>query len=80
MVLKNLPKDEMDCWVLAWGFASRERYQPSPRLSSILLHDKGNETIENMRMQGHVYEWALMGYAPAQRAWARRIAARLSCQ
>lgn len=71
MVLKNLPDDEDECWVTAWGLGSKHRANPVSR--DVLIANN----LENLRMQSFVYEWAVLGYAPAQRAWARRIAARL---
>lgn len=71
MILKNLPDDEDECWVAAWGLGSKHRANPISQ-DVLITND-----LENLRMQGFVYEWAMMGYAPAQRAWARRIAARL---
>lgn len=71
MVLKDLPDDEDECWVAAWGLGSKHRANPDSR-DVLIAND-----LENLRMQSFVYEWAVLGYAPAQRAWARRIAARL---
>lgn len=73
MVLKDLPDDEMACWALAWDLAERMLVEYPPVLSAVLIRDG----VDNLRMQSFVYEWAVLGYAPAQRAWARRIAARL---
>lgn len=72
MLLKNLPEDEYSCWRTAWAWASKVPV-PLPTTYAVLI----TEQQINLRMQNFVYEWAVMGYAPAQCAWARRIAARL---
>lgn len=72
MILKNLPEDEDRCWRTAWAWASKVPVS-LPTTYSVLI----TEQLINLRMQGFVYEWAMSGHPASQRAWARRIAARL---
>ena len=72
MLLKDLPEDEDSCWRTAWTWASKVPVS-LPTTRAVLI----TEQLINLRMQNFVRDWANEGYEPAQRAWARRIAARL---
>lgn len=71
MVVRNLPLDEQLVTCIAWGLASRKAPGSDAEAGVMIAEHK-----DNLRMQELIVEWALAGYLPAQRLWARITEAR----
>ena len=71
MVIHNLTDDEQVLVNVAWGLASRKAPGADAEAGVMIAEHK-----DNLRMQELIVEWALAGYQPAQRLWARITEAR----